>query len=395
MSGVLGLSDAVGLVVARAGLMQGLPRGGAMVAVGAAESVVAAQLTGREGEVSIAAVNGPESVVISGDESAVVEVAGHFEGLGRRTSRLKVSHAFHSPHMDAMLEEFRTAAKRVSYGEPGIPVVSTLTGRLASGDDLRTADYWVEQVRHAVRFAEAVTTLHEQGATTFVEIGPDRVLAALAQGILTELPGAAPTVLALLGRDQPEAHTLVAGLGALHRTGARPDWPAFYAPTGARRVELPTYAFQHRRYWVDAAETTTDATGLGLEPAEHPLLGAALLLDERDEAVFTSRLSARTHPWLTEHTVGGTAVLPVAAVVELGIRAGDEVGCTVLDDLTVETPLVLPADGGVQLRVTVGAPDASGHREFACHARPDGTGASWVRHAHGRLGGGPLTTPRT
>ncbi|MFE2847834.1 type I polyketide synthase [Streptomyces scopuliridis] len=395
VSGVLGLSDAVGLVVARAGLMQGLPRGGAMVAVGASESEVAAQLVGREGEVSVAAVNGPESVVISGDESAVVEIAGYFEGLGRRTSRLKVSHAFHSPHMDAMLEEFRTVAKRVSYGEPGIPVVSTLTGRLASGDDLRTADYWASQVRQAVRFGEAVTTLHEQGATTFVEIGPDRVLAALAQGILTELPGAAPTVLALLGRDQPEAHTLVAGLGVLHRTGARPDWPAFYAPTGARRVELPTYAFQHRRYWVDAAETTTDATGLGLEPAEHPLLGAALLLDERDEAVFTSRLSARTHPWLTEHTVGGTAVLPVAALVELGIRAGDEVGCTVLDDLTVETPLVLPADGGVQLRVTVGAPDASGQRELACHARPDGTGASWVRHAHGRLGRGPLTTPRT
>ncbi|MFE3140959.1 type I polyketide synthase [Streptomyces scopuliridis] len=395
VSGVLGLSDAVGLVVARAGLMQGLPRGGAMVAVGASESEVAAQLVGREGEVSVAAVNGPESVVISGDESAVVEIAGYFEGLGRRTSRLKVSHAFHSPHMDAMLEEFRTAAKRVSYGEPGIPVVSTLTGRLATGDDLRTADYWVSQVRQAVRFGEAVTTLHEQGATTFVEIGPDRVLAALAQGILTELPGAAPTVLALLGRDQPEAHTLVAGLGVLHRTGARPDWPAFYAPSGARRVELPTYAFQHRRYWVDAAETTTDATGLGLEPAEHPLLGAALLLDERDEAVFTSRLSARTHPWLTEHTVGGTAVLPVAALVELGIRAGDEVGCTVLDELTVETPLVLPADGGVQLRVTVGAPDASGQRELACHARPDGTGASWVRHAHGRLGHGPLTTPRT
>ncbi|MDX3855598.1 polyketide synthase [Streptomyces sp. AK02-01A] len=394
VSGVLDLADAAWLVASRARLMQALPRGGAMVAVRAAEPEVAAALAGREHEVSIAAVNGPSSVVLSGDTAAVAEIARHFEELGSRTNRLTVSHAFHSPHMDAMLEEFRTAAKRVSYREPRIPVVSTLTGRLAAGDELRSADYWVTQVRQAVRFAEAVTTLHEQGATTFVEIGPDGVLTALAQGVLADRPGAA-LAIALLRRDQPESRGLVGGLGLLHQTGTRPDWHAFYAGTGARQVELPTYAFQHRRYWVEAAEPRMDATGLGLQPAGHPLLGAALRLGESDEAVFTSRLSVRTHSWLAEHTVDNTAVLPVAALVELAIRAGDEVGCTVLDDLTVETPLVLPADGGVQVQITVGAPDASGHRALACHSRPDDTGASWVRHAHGRLSSGPLATPHS
>ncbi|MFE2847835.1 SDR family NAD(P)-dependent oxidoreductase [Streptomyces scopuliridis] len=249
VSGVLGLSDAVGLVVARAGLMQGLPRGGAMVAVGASESEVAAQLVGREGEVSVAAVNGPESVVISGDESAVVEIAGYFEGLGRRTSRLKVSHAFHSPHMDAMLEEFRTVAKDVTFGVPRIPVVSTLTGRLASGDDLRTADYWVEQVRHAVRFADAVRTLESERATTVLEVGPGAVLSALVTHS-AEQPDTTVAVPAVRG-GRPEPEALVTALGTLHFRGVAVDWPGFFSATGARRVvDLPTYAFQHQPYWL-------------------------------------------------------------------------------------------------------------------------------------------------
>ncbi|WP_189220592.1 thioester reductase domain-containing protein, partial [Streptomyces ruber] len=391
VAGVLDLPDAAWLVSQRARLMQALPRGGAMVAVQATESEVAPLLAGREHEAGIAAVNGPSSVVLSGDEAAVEETAGHFRAQGRRTSRLRVSHAFHSPHMDGMLEEFRTAAKRITYHAPALPVVSTLTGRIATGDELRSADYWAEQVRGAVRFADAVRTLHEEGATTFVETGPDGVLTALVQGVLTDRPGT--TAIALLRRDRPEPGTLAAGLGRLHATPARPDWSAYFAGTGARRVQLPTYAFQHQRYWVDTPEPRADASDLGLRPAEHPLLGAALLLDERDEAVFTSRLSLRTHPWLAEHTVDGTPVLPAAALVELAIQAGDEFGCTTLDDLTAEAPLALPADAGVHLRVTVGASDASGRRQLAVHSRPDDTGASWVRHAHGLLSAAPLVAP--
>ncbi|MET9804131.1 thioester reductase domain-containing protein, partial [Streptomyces sp. NPDC006368] len=262
----------------------------------------------------------------------------------------------------------------------------------ATTDDLRTADYWTDQVRHAVRYADAITTLREQGVTTVVEIGPDGVLTALAQGILAERPGA--TALALQRRGRSEPTTLIDGLAALHHGGVRVDWEAFYAGSGARRVPLPTYAFQHQRYWVDASATTgTDAGGLGLEKAGHPLLGAALLLGDSDEALLTGRLSARTHPWLAAHTVAGEAVVPSAVLTELAIRAGDETGCAVLDELTVEEPLVLPTTGGVHVQLRVGAPDAAGRRTLTVHSRPDDTGASWVRHARGVLSSAPLTPP--
>ncbi|MEU3187985.1 SDR family NAD(P)-dependent oxidoreductase [Streptomyces sp. NPDC006923] len=261
VSGILTLSDGVRLVAARAGLMQALPRGGAMVAVQAAEQEVAPLLAGRAGEVAVAAVNGP-SVVVSGDEAAVAEIAGHFAALGRRTSRLAVSHAFHSPHMDGMLEDFRTAAKEVTFGAADIPVVSTLTGQVASGDDLRTADYWVDQVRHAVRFADAARTLEAEGVTTLLEVGPGGVLSALVAGAV-EQPDTTVAVPAVRGR-RPEPEELVAALSALHCRGVVADWQAFFAGTGARRVELPTYAFQHQPYWLRPEVT-------GSAPAEDAL----------------------------------------------------------------------------------------------------------------------------
>ncbi|MDX3855597.1 SDR family NAD(P)-dependent oxidoreductase [Streptomyces sp. AK02-01A] len=264
VSGVLSLSDGARLVAARAGLMQALPRGGTMVAVQAAEPEVAPLLAGHA--VAVAAVNGPSAVVVSGDEAAVEEIAGHFAALGRRTSRLTVSHAFHSPHMDGMLEEFRTAAKEVTFGVPRIPVVSTLTGQMASGDDLRTADYWVDQVRHAVRFADAVRTLEAEGVTTLLEVGPGGVLSALVAGVV-EQPGTTVAVPAVRGR-RPEPEDLVAALSTLHCRGVAVDWQVFFTGTGARRTELPTYAFQHQRYWL-RPEVTESA------PAEDALFRVA------------------------------------------------------------------------------------------------------------------------
>ncbi|MYZ40235.1 MULTISPECIES: SDR family NAD(P)-dependent oxidoreductase, partial [unclassified Streptomyces] len=273
VSGGLSLSGAVRLVAARAGLMQALSRGGAMVAVQAGEPEVAALLAGRTAEVAVAAVNGPSSVVVSGDEAAVEEIAGHFSELGRRTSRLKVSHAFHSPHMDGMLEEFRTVAKEVTFGTPRIPVVSTLTGQVASGDDLRTADYWVDQVRDAVRFADAVRTLESEGVTTLLEVGPGGVLSALAAQSAGQ-PDVTVAVPAVRG-GRPEPEALVAALATLHCRGTVVDWRSFFAGTGARRAELPTYAFQRERYWLrpEAPEPTAAENALfrvAWEPATVP-----------------------------------------------------------------------------------------------------------------------------
>ncbi|MFD6812058.1 acyltransferase domain-containing protein, partial [Streptomyces anthocyanicus] len=372
VAGVLSLEDAARLVVARASLMDALPSGGAMVAVQAAEDEVLPLLEGR---VAVAAVNGPTSVVISGDEDVVLAVAEKLREQGRKTKRLTVSHAFHSPHMDGMLDAFRKEAAQLTYAEPTIPVVSTLTGRLAEGDDLRTPEYWADQVRGAVRFADAVGTLETAGVGVFLELGPDGVLSAMAAESVQE-----GTVVAGLRRDRSEPETLVAALGQLHAAGVTVDWDAYFAPALPSRVTLPTYAFQTQRYWLESGPAApVDSSG-------HPLLGAAVTVAGSDDTLFTSRISRHTHPWVERHAVGDAVVLSAGSFVELLIRAGDELGADTLHGLALHAPLVLPASGDVQLQVRVGGPDEAGLRPFAVHARADRPGAAWTLHADGTLG---------
>ncbi|WRZ96258.1 SDR family NAD(P)-dependent oxidoreductase [Streptomyces sp. NBC_01007] len=373
VAGVLSLEDAARLVSARAALMQALPAGGAMVAVQAAEDEVLPHLTD---EVGIAAVNGPRSVVVSGAEDAVTAIGEVFAGQGRRTSRLKVSHAFHSPLMDPMLEEFAQVVRGLSYAEPRIPVVSNLTGRLA---EAYTAEYWVRHVREAVRFADGVRTLHELGVSTFVEIGPGGVLSALAEGCFDD--GTDIVTVPALRADRPEPYALVTAVGRLHTHGISPDWQALFP--GARHVDLPTYAFQRERYWLDVPQTSGDVRAAGLEAADHPLLGAAIATADSNGILLTGLISLKTHPWLADHAVNGTVLLPGTAFVELAIRAGDETGCGWVEDLTLELPLVVPERGGVTLQVAVGPEDQSGRRQLSVHSRVDD--GSWLRHATGVL----------
>ncbi|MFJ1751076.1 SDR family NAD(P)-dependent oxidoreductase, partial [Streptomyces sp. NPDC088116] len=381
VAGVLSLADACRLVVARARLMQELPRGGAMVAVQATEDEVLPFLSGR---VSIAAVNGPSSVVLSGAEDAVLEVVGRFEG--RRTSRLRVSHAFHSALMDGMLDEFRGVVSGLEFRAPLIPVVSNLTGVLATADELCVPEYWVRHVRETVRFADGVRALSEAGVHTFLELGPDGVLSPLVRESVSD----EAVVVPVLRKDRGEETAAVTALAGLYVTGVAVDWPALFTGTGARHVELPTYAFQHRRYWPSAPTSVRDASGLGLASAEHPLLGASVPLADADGAVFAGRLSVASHPWLADHTVMGRILVPGSAFVELAIRAGDEFGCSWIEELTLATPLILPQPDAVQIQVRVGAADeGSNRRTVTVHARPETTGgdtcAPWTQHAAGTL----------
>ncbi|SCG06413.1 KS-AT-KR-ACP domain-containing polyene macrolide polyketide synthase/pimaricinolide synthase PimS2, partial [Streptomyces sp. MnatMP-M17] len=263
VAGVFTLADACRLVAARASLMQALPQTGAMVALQATED----EITSLLGEhVSIAAVNGPEALVVAGAEDAVLEIAELFAADGRRTRRLRVSHAFHSPLMDPMLTDFARVAGTVAYHEPRIPVVSNLTGALAASDELRSPAYWVRHVRETVRFADGVRTLRDAGVRAFVELGPDGVLSAMAQ---QSLDGAepAPVVVPLLRATHGEEAAVVEALATLHTRGAGPRWAAFFEGTGARRVELPTYAFQRERYWPEAAApAASGAAGGAQEP---------------------------------------------------------------------------------------------------------------------------------
>ncbi|MFE7037011.1 type I polyketide synthase, partial [Streptomyces sp. NPDC057621] len=366
VAGALSLEDAALLVAARGRLMQELPRGGAMVALGASEEDVLPRLTGNAG---IAAVNGPASVVVSGDEDAVTLIADRFAAEGRRTRRLRVSHAFHSPLMEPMLKEFRRIAQVMDHEPPRIPIVSNLTGRPVVPD----ADYWVRHVREAVRFHDGVRWMESEGVTTFLELGPDAVLSSMGPDCLGDDTDAAFVPALRAGR--PEERELVTAVALAHTRGTAVNWEDFFAGRGTRRVDLPTYPFQRRRYWLDdtAAPAGRDGTG-------HPLLDTAIGLADTGGTVLSGRLSVRSQPWLADHVIAGTVLLPGTAFVDMVIRAGDEVGCATVEELTLEVPLALPAEGGVNVQVVVGRPDASGRRSADVHARPEGDGP-WTRHA--------------
>ncbi|MFB7743727.1 type I polyketide synthase, partial [Streptomyces sp. NPDC056132] len=379
VSGVLSLADAARLVVARGALMQALPAGGAMVAVEASEDEVRPLLV--EG-VSIAAVNGPAAVVVSGIEAEVQRIEAYFEGVGRRVTRLRVSHAFHSPLMDPMLEGFRAVVAGLSFGEPVIPIVSTLTGLPVGVGELGDPEYWVRHVREPVRFADAVKALEGEGVTRYLEVGPDAVLTAMAQQSTEDA-----TVVPALRRERPEATTLLTALGQLYVVGTPVDWAGVFAGRGATRVDLPTYVFQRDHYWITPEHGTGDVTSMGLDSANHPLLGAAVTLADSDGVVLTGRLSSSTQPWLADHVVGGHVLFPGTGFVELAVRAGDQVGCDVLEELTLEVPLVLPERGAVQVQVAVTEDNDSGTWSLTVHSRPF-PDAPWTRHATGVLTSG-------
>ncbi|WP_234393119.1 type I polyketide synthase, partial [Streptomyces pactum] len=384
VAGVLSLEDACTLVAARARLMGELPAGGAMVAVQAAEVEVRPLLT--EG-VSLAAVNGPDAVVVAGVEGEVLGLAEAFDG--RKTRRLSVSHAFHSPLMEPMLDAFREVAEGLTYHEPSLPVVSNVTGALADAGLLCSAEYWVRHVRETVRFADGVRTLTGAGVNAFLELGPDGVLTSMAAGTLDTADDATVAVPALR-KDRDEETALLTALARLHVSGVTVDWTPCFEGTGAHGVALPTYAFHHERYWPRPAAHTGDVTGAGLRPAEHPLLGAATALAHSEGVLFTGRLSLTTHPWLADHTVGGGMVLfPATGFLELAVRAGDEVGCDRVEEFTLATPLLLPADAAAVVQVWVGAPDESGGRKVSLYSRPAGAPEeTWTEHASGLLGTG-------
>ncbi|MET8052961.1 SDR family NAD(P)-dependent oxidoreductase [Streptosporangium sp. NPDC005286] len=397
VAGVLSLKDACALVAGRARLMQVLPAGGAMVSVRASEEEVAGLLAGREKEVSIAAVNGPASVVIAGVEEPVLEVAAVLEERGVRTRRLRVSHAFHSPLMDPMLEDFRALARTLTYSPPEIPVVSNVTGESATAEQLCSPDYWVDQVRQAVRFADGVRTLHRQGVRAYLELGPDGVLTAMAVDTLAAESDADAhesdaVLVPVLRKGRDERIASMTALAELHVHGVAVDWQAVLP--GARRVDLPTYAFQHQRFWPKGpASRVGNVAAAGLATAGHPLLGAAVGLADSDGVLLTGRLSVRSHPWLADHVVSGTVIFPGTGFLELAVRAGDQVGCDLVEELTLTAPLVLGESEAVAVQVWVGAAQETGHRSVNIYARSAeaANDVPWVRHAAGTFATGTLS----
>lgn len=383
VSGVLSLPDAVALVAARGALMQRLPAGGAMLAVRAGVDELRAMCSER---LNIAAVNGPSSVTLSGDSDSVAKAESELTGRGLRVRRLRVSHAFHSSLMEPMLDEFAAVCAGLEFSSPRIPFVSTVTGAIAAGDVIGSPDYWIRNVRDTVRFDDAIGAAAASGELICLELGPDGALSTLVRE-----SGLAPSLPALR-TVHAEQETVLNALAGLHSRGLPIDWSMYFAPFGGTRVDLPTYAFQHQRFWLDVRSAPSDAGDLGLDPAPHPLLAAGVELPGTAGWLFTGRLSPAMEPWLTQHSIDGLVLLPGTALLDLAATAGARLGCPLVDELTLETPIVLSGDIRIQLLVTGAGED--GKRRFTVHFREsDALDETWIRAASGTFADDTASNP--
>ncbi|MFI2209523.1 type I polyketide synthase [Streptomyces sp. NPDC020141] len=380
-AGGLTLEDAARVVALRSVIALGLQGTGGMGAVGMPREEVERRLVPWAGRLWVAVENGPGSVLVSGDREALGEFIARCAADGARTRRFPTDFASHSPLVEPVADELLTALAPIRPRTGTVPFFSTVTGDWLDTAGLDAA-YWYGNLRGRVEFARSARALAEQGHGIFVEISPHPVLTSSLQENL----GDGALIASTLRRDEGGVRRFLRSWADLLVRGGQVDRARPFEGAGARRVELPVYAFQRERYWYAAGADSPDAAGLGLAGVAHPLLGAATSAADAGQTLLTGRLSAHSRPWSAGQPAGGAAVLPSSVLVELALRAGDEVGCTCVEELTVSAPLVVPAHGGVQLQVAVGAPDDSGFRALAVHARPEEGEVLWTEIARARLG---------
>jgi len=391
VAGGLSLEDAARVVVLRSRLLGEVLAGrGGMVSVALGLGRVEELLEGWGGRLSVAAVNGPSAVVVSGEPASLDELLQVCESEGVWARRVAVDYASHSAAVEELREELIEALAGIEPVSCGVPFFSTATGGLFDTAGL-DGEYWYRSLRERVRFEDAVRALASD-ACAFIEVSPHPVLGVAVQETLEDLGiDERVGVLGSLRRGEGGLERFVHSLAEAWVVGAAVDWRRLFAGSGARRVDLPRYAFQRERYWLSSAAAAGDLSGAGLGVAGHPLLGAAVQVAGGEGWLFTGRLSLATHPWLADHAVLGTVLLPGTGFLELVLAAGRTVGCEGVEELTFEAPLVLAAEGAVQLQVSVGEPDGDGRREIVVYSRPqahheDGEeqgeeAGGWTRHA--------------
>ncbi|MGW5696227.1 acyltransferase domain-containing protein [Streptomyces asiaticus] len=385
VAGGLSLKDAARVVALRSRALRALSGRGGMVSVGLPVAEVRERLSAWGERLSVAAVNGSSAVVVSGDTDALEELLARCERDGVRARRVPVDYASHSAHVEAIEDELLRDLAGIAPRSSAVPFYSTVTGRVLDTAELDAA-YWYRNLRRTVRFDETVRVVLGEGIQVFVEASAHPVLTMGIEQTADD-HGTRATVVGSLRRDEGGPARFLKSVAEAYVGGADVDWREVFAGTGARRVDLPTYAFQRRRYWLESETTEADdVSSAGLASAGHPLLGAVVQLPDSDGLLLTGRLSLRTHAWLADHAVLGRAVLPGTAFVELALRAGDAAGCDRLEELTLETPLVLPEEGALQVHLVVSGPQETGDREFGVYARrDDAPGESWTRYARGTL----------
>ncbi|GAA2515918.1 hypothetical protein GCM10010434_073400 [Winogradskya humida] len=376
VAGMLSLEDGAKVVALRSQSLRALAGAGGMLSIQASAESVEARLDDR---VSLAVVNGPAAVVVSGEPAALLELKQEFDNEGVRARMVAVDYASHGPQVESLKDEILTVLAGVTPRAGRVPMVSAMTGEVLTGTELDAA-YWYASLRAPVQFERAVRVLAELGHELFVEVTPHPVLLGAVGDIVED--GA---VFGTLRRDDGGVTRLVTSFAEAFVRGATVDWTTVLP--AAAQVELPTYAFRHERFWPDAPRYAAggDPVSLGLGAVGHPLLGATVELAGGAGLVCTGRLSLRTHPWLADHAVGGVVLLPGTGFVELAVSAGDQAGCGVVEELTLQAPLLLPADGsGVQVQVVLGAADGTGRRDVRVYSRTDPQ-QPWTEHAGGTL----------
>ncbi|MCB9450589.1 MAG: type I polyketide synthase [Anaerolineaceae bacterium] len=355
IAGVFTLEDGLKLIAARGRLMQSLPSGGGMVAVLADEATITAVIAPYADQVSIAAVNGPDNLVISGAQSALDEITAQLAAQGIKNRPLVVSHAFHSPLMDSILADFEAVAREVNYHRPQITLISNVTGQPFATGTQPDAVYWRDHIRAAVQFRDSMESLHQQGFPVFLEVGPNPTLLGMGRGCLPE--DADVVWLASLRKGKSDWGQLLNSVGQAFVTGLQVDWQAFHQGFAGRRITgLPNYPFERRRYWVEASEWRRSDSG----GASHPLLGTQLRTAGKT-VFFESRFNPEQTPLVSDHQVQGQVVVPATGYIEMALAAGARafgLDNWLLEDLLIQSALVLPAQDTVVVQTMV-EPDGS------------------------------------
>ncbi|MFD3924325.1 SDR family NAD(P)-dependent oxidoreductase, partial [Streptomyces sp. NPDC058595] len=388
LAGVFTLNDAATLVTTRARLMGELPAGqGTMLTLHTTPDDVTPLIEGTGLE--IAARNSPTNTVVSGTVQEIEALTARAAEAGIRTRALKVSHAFHSAHMDPVLDAFRATFSALAPQPPTLPVISNRTGLPLTADQAVSPDYWTEQLRHSVNYTAISEHLDSTGTTAYLELGPDTTLTTLTT---QTLPNA--TTIGTLHPKHPHQHTLHTALATLHTHHTPLTWPTTQ-PTN-HHPNLPTYAFQHHHYWLNDTPATRDLTSAGLTTTNHPLLGATVEQAENGGTLLTGRFAQADHSWVGDHVILGATVLPGTALIDVVMHAATHVGLDTIEELTLEAPLVVAETDAAQIQVAVGAPDGTGGRSLVVYSRQTSTPAdeaAWSRHARGRLVGAPASAP--
>ena len=394
VAGVFSLQDGLRLVALRGQLMQSLPKGGAMAAVFAPEALVAPTIVSHAGRLSIAGANGPLQTVISGDAAAVEAVCRRLNEQGVQSHPLPVSHAFHSPLVEPVLDQFEQVARSVRFAAPRIRLISNVTGRLAVADEITQPSYWRRHMREAVRFGDGLRALEGARPDCCIEIGPHPALLPLAGAAFAASP---PRLIASLRRGKPDWQQMLEGLSAVYRAGAKVDWRGLSEAGRDRIVDLPHYPFQRERYWFQVCPETPPRAAPA-RPGSHPLLGARLRSAVAD-AIYEATISADAPGFVRQHRVLDHVILPATAYLEMLVAGARDVlhtDAVRIEDVTISEAMLLADDGAARIVQTVFEPDHGGTASVSISsvAETPADAASWMRHVAARVSaGGPAPAP--